>query len=81
MKTTTAIKTSTMLKSRGIYKIKLINAQTIQKRLCKKSTLFSLPTSTDLYFFSVLENSSANNSNISIYYINPTLVFHTYGLI
>ena len=33
IKTTTAIETSAILKSRGIYKIKLITAQTIQKIL------------------------------------------------
>ena len=81
MKTTIEIKPSEILKPLGIYKIKLINAQTVQKIIFINCTLFSLPSCAALNFLNDLEKSSANSSNISMYYIKPILVFLSTGLI
>lgn len=81
MKTTIEIKPSEILKPLGIYKIKLINAQTVQKIIFINCTLFSLPSCAALNFLNDLEKSSANSSNISMYYIKPFLVFLSTGLI
>ena len=81
MKTTIEIEPSEILKSLGIYKIKLINAQIVQKIIFINCTLFSLPSWAVLNFLNDLEKSSANSSNISMHYIKPFLVFLSTGLI
>ena len=76
MKTTIEIKPSEILKPLGIYKIKLINAQTVQKIIFINCTLFSLPSCAALNFLNDLEKVQLIVQTLVCTISNPFLFFY-----